>query len=76
MATYVAPQLIQYGNSREVIKGDCSWGGELPWFDESGMYEYYELFCNEEGYCVNGNEICASSPPNNECGSGGDGTRC
>jgi len=28
--------LLDCGNSSEVIKGECGWGAELPFFDKTG----------------------------------------
>lgn len=36
--TYVRPTLSKYGNSRNVIKGDCGWGVENATLDKTGYY--------------------------------------
>ncbi|MEA0553747.1 hypothetical protein U1P98_07435 [Lysinibacillus irui] len=36
LMTYSKPMLLDSGNSSEIIKGQCGWGKELPFFDETG----------------------------------------
>lgn len=38
MNTYVKPMLANYGNSLNVIQGDCGWGVENATLDKTGYY--------------------------------------
>lgn len=40
LMTYSKPMLIDSGNSSEIIKGECGWGGELPFFDARGSKKF------------------------------------
>lgn len=36
---YVRPTLAKYGNSLDVIKGECGFGLENVWLDKTGAYK-------------------------------------
>jgi len=36
---YLKPSLVNYGNSLNLIKGNCGWGTENSSMDKTGYYE-------------------------------------
>jgi hypothetical protein len=53
MKNYTEPTVIEYGESTELIKGDCGWGVENVWLDKTGYYS---------GTDPNGNYVCSPEP--------------
>lgn len=74
MNTYVAPALVEYGNAKQLIKGDCGWGTENASFDKTGYYEYSTWKCNAAIKDCYSTTICASSNPGDGCK--GDDKNC
>ncbi|WP_409344797.1 hypothetical protein [Paenibacillus sp. MBLB4367] len=68
MKKYEAPIIIEYGKSKDLIKGNCSWGAENWTLDLTDWYHYdwYHCYMNNcvvDTLCVplgHGNEdTCA-----------------
>jgi hypothetical protein len=43
--SYSTPMLVFYGDSSDLIKGDCGWGIENFVLDKTDYYEYKYLDC-------------------------------
>lgn len=71
LMTYSKPMLLDCGNSSEVIKGECGWGAELPFFDKTGavkgtfLRRKYDTFsCPGGGGVVSICRVCKTSKVN------------
>ncbi|MBB3111977.1 hypothetical protein FHS18_004045 [Paenibacillus phyllosphaerae] len=75
MKLYNSPQVVQLGNSSELIKGACDWGTEGIFLDKAGAQwwnssecdsyykaDLYHYYCNETGHCVS-----VAGAPYREC---------
>lgn len=73
---YSTPLLTVYGDSSNLIKGECSWGTENWWADKDGYREYTYLACEATVtcdtfggcHCIT-HSMCTNSQPGNQCTS-------
>lgn len=76
---YSTPMLTIYGDSSNLIKGDCDWGTENWWADKTGYYKYtysdciMTVTCATFGDCHCGSaSMCTTSQPRDQCSSDSD----
>ncbi|WP_409344798.1 hypothetical protein [Paenibacillus sp. MBLB4367] len=51
MKQYATPQLVEYGASKSLIKGNCNWGNENFALDKSGYWQYDWYYCYFKNMC-------------------------
>ncbi len=66
MVTYVAPQLIEYGSSKNLIKGSCGWSWSDA-FNEENAIRWNLLECADDGRCILVGSVCSVDKPIMEC---------
>lgn len=71
---YFAPQLTVFGNTKDLIKGDCRWGTENISADKTGYYEYSTWECQSALKDCVSTTVCATSNPGDGCK--GDDNNC
>lgn len=59
MKKYVVPTVIEYGDSSNLIKGECGFGNENAWLDKTGSHKYYRYTLVVNGA---GNLVCSRVP--------------
>ncbi|MCJ7841919.1 hypothetical protein MUB24_13625 [Lederbergia sp. NSJ-179] len=77
MEAYQSPSLVEYGLSKDLVKGACGWGTEGVFFNRTGSIGRYNVLdCDEDGYCIWVKTDCFDKEPTFPCQEAGNGQRC
>lgn len=81
---YKKPEVIEYGEAKELTNGDCSIGFEGWTFDKTGSdYEYVNKWMPNSGWGINPaclkcevKRLCSTTNPTSNCSTPGATTGC
>lgn len=65
---YQSPNLVEYGLSKDLVKGQCGWGGDSILFNNKTETRWYILDCDDNGICYwTQTTVCAEKRPPMPC---------
>lgn len=73
---YHSPSVVEYGLSKNLVKGDCGFGGDVLFIGATNKKKWNVMDCRKDGICIWVKTVCAEKKPYMPCSVAGNDNPC